>query len=146
MLRLLRNVNDSTKKTGIDFVVSVAKGCSLSTESHFDVTILANATSGHFNFAKKVLRAVQSGDEQLLYIRNTKCNMIKATHWPDEISKFVLNESNSGSVPGKEQVSVRYGFLLPKYILLRSRKDVAVSFKGIHLDFPFRVPSIMREF
>ena len=112
-----RDVNESTKKTGIDFVVSVALKCSLSTGNHCDVTILATATSCHFNFAK-VLQAIQSGDKQLLYTRNTKCNTIKATHWPEEISKFVLNESNSRSVPGKEQVSVKYGFHLPKYIPL----------------------------
>ena len=88
------NVKESTKKTGIYFVVSVAKRCSLSTQNHCDVTILANATSCHFHFAKKLLQAIQSGDEQSLYTCNTKCNAIKATHWPEEISKFVLNESN----------------------------------------------------
>ena len=90
-----RNVSESTKKTGIDFVVSIAKRCSLSTQSHCDITILANARSCHFDFAKKVLQAIQSGDEQSLYTHNTKCNATKATHWPEEISKFVLNESNS---------------------------------------------------
>ena len=72
--------------------------------------------------------------------------MIKATHWPKEITKFVLNESNSRSVPGKEQVSVRYGFHLPNCIILCSRKDIALSFKEIHPDCPFLVPTIMREF
>ena len=96
-------VKESTKKTGIiDFVVSVAKRCYLSTQNHCEITILANATSCHFHFAKKVLQAIQSGDEQSLYTRNTKYIAIKATHWPEEISKFVLNESNSRSVPGKE--------------------------------------------
>ena len=90
-----RNVSESTKKTGIDFVVSIAKRCFLSTQSHWDITILANARSCHFDFAKKVLQAIQSGDEQSLYTHNTKCNATKATHWPEEISKFVLNESNS---------------------------------------------------
>ena len=61
-----RDVNESTKKTGIDFVVSVALKCSLSTGNHCDVTILATATSCHFNFAKKALQAIQSGDKQLL--------------------------------------------------------------------------------
>ena len=46
----------------------------------------------------------------------------------------------------KEQVLVRYGFHLPKYILLRSRKYIALSFKETHPDCPFRVPTIMREF
>ena len=95
-------VKESTKKTGIDFVVSVAKRCYLSTQNHCEITILANATSCHFYFAKKVLQAIQSGDEQSLYTRNTKYIAIKATHWPEEISKFVLNEANSRSVPGKE--------------------------------------------
>ena len=74
------NVNESTNKTGIDFVVSVPKRCYLSKQNHYDVTILADATSCHFNFAKKKLQAIQSGDKQSLYTRNTKYNVIKATH------------------------------------------------------------------
>ena len=58
------NVNEGTKKTGIDFVASVAKRCSLSTQNYCDVTILAHATSCHFNVGKKLLQAIQSGDEQ----------------------------------------------------------------------------------
>ena len=57
-----------------------------------------------------------------------------------------MNESNSRLVPGKEQVSVKYGFHLPKYILLRSRKDIALSFKEIHPDCSFSVPTIVTEF
>ena len=79
-----------------------------------------------FQFCKEGASSNQLGDEQSLYIHNTKCNAIKATHWPEEISKIVLNESNSRSVPGKVQVSVRYGFHLPKYILLRSRKEINI--------------------
>ena len=89
------NVHESTKKTGIDFLISVPKRCYLSKQNHRDVTFLANATSYHFNFTKKVLQAIQSGDKQSLYTHNTKCNVIKATHLPEEISKFVLNELNT---------------------------------------------------
>ena len=34
-------------------------------------------------------------------------------------------EVNSCAVPGEEQISVRYGVRLPKYILLHTRKDIA---------------------
>ena len=63
------NVKESTKKTGIDFVVSVAKRCSLRTQNHCDVTILTNATSCHFNFAKKVLQAINQ-------VTNNRCTYI----------------------------------------------------------------------
>ena len=91
-----QNVLQSTKKAGIDFVVEVAKQCSLNLDTFKDITILADATSCHPRFARKVLECIQSGDTSSLYTRNMKFNAIKATHWPEEISKFVLNdESNS---------------------------------------------------
>ena len=118
----------------------------MNSDNQSDTTILANVTSCHHSFAKKVLQAIACGEEQNLYKRDMKCNAIKATHWPEAIQSFVLHESNSRAVPGKEQVSVRYGFRLPKYVLLRSRKDIATSFKEQFPDCPFTISTIMREF
>ena len=99
-----RNVVDSVKRTGVDFVVMVAKECSLSTNNYHDISILASATSCHHSFAKKILQSIESGHVDGLYKRNIKWNAIKASHWTEEICKFVLHETNSRSVPGEEQV------------------------------------------
>ena len=140
------NVKDSIRKTGITFVVEVAQQCSLSTKNARDITTLANATSCSWRFAKKVLNAIESGDTEDLYTRQMKYNAIKASEWPEEICKFVLSENNSRSVPGQEQVSVRYGYRLPKYILLHSRKSIADAFKQQFPNCPYSASTIMREF
>ena len=141
-----KNVKENVKTVGVAFVVEVAKQCSLSDEKAGDVTILATATSCSRTFAKKVLLAIKAGNTDELYKRKIKHNAIKASHWPEEIDKFVLNETNSRSVPGEEQVSVRYGFRMPKYILLRSRKDIAMAFKQQFPDCPYATSTIIREF
>ena len=137
-----KNVVDSVKKIGIDFVVQEGL---LSINDHNRISILASATSCHHSFAKKVSQSIESGNVDGLYKRNTKFNAIKVSHWPEEISKFVLNETNRQSVPGEEQVSVRYGYGLLKYILLRSRNAISVSFKQQFPDCPFSI-STMCEF
>ena len=50
------NVNEGTKKTGIDFLASAAKRCSLSTQNYCDVTILANATSCHSMLGRRYFK------------------------------------------------------------------------------------------
>ena len=141
-----KNVSDNTKRVGIDYVVTVAKECSLSTGKYKDIGLLSKATSCHRSFAKKVLVSIESGEEDTLYKRSITHNAIKATNWPEEICKFVLHEINSRSVPGEEQVSVRYGYRLPKYILLHSRNDIAAAFKKENPQCPFTVSTIKREF
>ena len=142
-----QNVSMDRRRAGVDFVVEVAKQCSLNSQTYRDIQILSEATSCDREFAKKVLDALHSGNISSLYSRSMRFNAIKATHWPGEISKYVLgDERNSRAVPGEEQVSVRYGLRLPKYILLRSRKDIALSFKEKFPDCPYKVSTIMREF
>ena len=52
----------------------------------------------------------------------------------------------STAVPGEEQVSVRYGVRLPKYILLHTRKDIAEAFKKENPECDYSVSTITREF
>ena len=56
------------------------------------------------------------------------------------------DESNSRAVPGEEQVSVRYGLRLPKFILIKSRKEIAMNFKKYFPECDFSISTIMREF
>ena len=97
-----RNTTDDIKRSGISVVVKVAQENSLSVDHHSDIELLAKATSCHWTFAKKVLLAIKSEDLESLYERKMKNTAIKATHWPQEISKFVLSEVNSRAIPGKD--------------------------------------------
>ena len=62
---------------------------SLLVDHHSDIELLAKAISCHRTFVKKVLLAIKSEDLESLYERKMKNTAIKATHWPQEISKFV---------------------------------------------------------
>ena len=95
-----KNVTDDLKRTGIDFAVRVGRECSLSTDVRNDIEILSKATSCHWSFSKNVLQAIEFDGVDSLYKRNLKYNAIKATHWPEEILKFVLSEVNSSSRRG----------------------------------------------
>ena len=78
---------------------------------------------------KNVLKAIHDGTESDLLQRNVRCDNIKATDWPNMISDFVLLPENSRAVPGQEMVSIRYGAKHPKYLLLKSKYDIALAFK-----------------
>ena len=78
--------------------------------------------------------------------RRTRVDAIKCTEWPALIKEFVFLPENTRSVPGQQQVSVRYGVRLPKYILLRSQESIASDFKLKHPECPFKMPTIIREF
>ena len=58
----------------------------------------------------------------------------------------MLLPENSWPVPGKEQVSFRYGVSHPKYLLLKSKNEIASAFKQLHSDCNFSKSTIMREF
>ena len=127
-------------------MIAVARKASLSTENHSDITTLSDATNCSRQFAKTVLDAIASGTENGLLKRNLRCDSIKATHWPNEISSFVLGPENSCAVPGHEGVSVRYGVRRPKYVLLDSKGNIAQHFKEANPDCPFSTSLIAREF
>ena len=137
---------DNIRLNGVKYVVQVAKDCELSSTKHGDGTHLAKAVACSVEFAEKVLRFIEEGREEELYKRRTRVDAIKCTEWPALIKTFVFLPENSRSVPGQQQVSVRYGVRLPKYILLRSRESIASDFKLKHPDCPFKVSTIMREF
>ena len=140
------NTADDIRVNGVRYVVEVAKDCQLSPEKYGDGTLLAKAVSCSVEFAEKVLRYIQEGREEELLKRHTRVDAIKCTEWPAMIKTFVLLPENSRSVPGQQQVSVRYGVRLPKYILLNSRESIASDFKLKYPECPFKASTIMREF
>ena len=74
-----------------------------------DSTLLADAVWCHPEFASKVLNLIDEGCEDGLYKRRPRVDAIKCTEWPALITKFVFLLENTRSVPGQQQVSVRYG-------------------------------------
>ena len=117
--------------------------CELS--SNGDGTLLAQAVSCSVEFAE-VLGHIKEGREEELLKRRTRVDAIKCTEWPSLIKTFVFQPENTHSVPGQQQVSVRYGVRLPKYILLRSRESIASDFKEKNPECEFKISTIIREF
>ena len=138
-----KTVND-IRMNGVKYVIAVAKECELS--SHGDGTLLAQAVSCSVEFAEKVLLHIKEGREEELLKRRTRVDAIKCTEWPALIKTFVFLPENTRSVPGQQQVSVRYGVRLTKYILLRSRESIASDFKEKNPECEFKISTIIREF
>ena len=59
---------------------------------------------------------------------------------------FVLEPENSRAVPGQDNISIRYGHRVPKYLLLKSKEDIIDQFKTQHPECEFSVRTLMREF
>ena len=59
---------------------------------------------------------------------------------------FVFQPENTRSVLGHQQVSVRYGVRLPKYVLLRSRESITSDFKEKNPACEFKISTIIQEF
>ena len=94
----------------------------------------------------KVLEAINTGTEENLYDKNLRNDSIKFTPWMDEIKKFVLSEENSRAVPGQETVSIRYNVRKEKYVLQKSKYEIAKAFKELHPDCLFKTSTLIREF
>ena len=139
-------VTTEQKKHGISYVTTVAKEAALDSNLHGDIELLASATSCDWHFAKEVLVAIKNGNESNLLERNVRRDSIKATQWPELLSQFVFMPENTRAVPGQDAVSVRYGVRRPKYLLLKSKKDIAANFKATHPDCNFSISTIIREF
>ena len=90
-------------------------------------------------------KATSEGNETELLTCNLRCDSIKATHWPQLISEYVLKPENSRAVNGQEMI-VRYGVKRSKYLLLHSKRNIALAFKGQHPDYPFSTSTLIREF
>ena len=97
------------RRTAIELVVNVVKAGKLSSNEHGDITLLSDAVSCGKRFAKKVLNVINDGVVEELYNRNTRCDSIVTSDWPSVLENFVLRPENSHAVPGREQISVRYG-------------------------------------
>ena len=138
--------NSACKTVGTQLVVEVAKAGNLSADHHGDVSLLANAVSCGRMFAKKVLQAVHDGEEESLYERNIRCDSLLASDWPKKLEQFVLEPENSRAVPGQDNISIRYGQRVPKYLLLKSKDEIIKQFKTQHPACKFSVSTLMREF
>ena len=137
---------EEVHSSSLKYVVQVAKECGLSSTQRGDSTLLADAVWCHPEFASKVLNLIDEGCEDGLYKRRPRVDGIKCTEWPALITKFVFLPENTRSVPGQQQVSVRYGVRLPKFLLLRSRESIASDFKEKYPDCPYKTSTIGREF
>ena len=132
------------RKNAISYIVDVAKDCELSSR---DADTLSSATNCSLKFAHRVLEAIDKGTvDELLKLRRERIDSMHVTKWPQLISEFVFRPENARAVPGQETVSVRYGVPKPKFLLLKSRDDIAKEFKLEHPTCDFGLSVIKREF
>ena len=134
------------RSTTIQFCINIAKASSLSSSHYGDAQLLANTVSCSRQFATKVLKMVEEGKEDSLFQSSRRIDSILATDWPDRLETFVLNPENSRAVPGKEQVSIRYGKRHTKFLLLKPKYTIIKEFKEANPDCKFKTSTLMREF
>lgn len=134
------------RHVGTQLVVNVAKAAKLDPEHHGDITLLANTVSCGIRFARKVLKALKNGEEHTLFEKNIRCDSVLATDWPQKLEQFVLEPENSRAVPGQDTISIRYGKRAPKYLLLKSKREIARNFKTLFPDCKFSESTLIREF
>ena len=129
---------------GLNYIIEIAKQNNLDCG---DATLLSNVTHCSVKFARKVLTALKSEeDDQLRVLRKERFDSIHVSEWPSKITEFVFRPENSRATPGQDTVSVSYGVRRPKYLLLHSRNKIANDFKTAYPDCKFSVSKIKREF
>ena len=79
------------------------------------------------------------------FIAFSKLETDKLPH-PSKLEIFVLEPENSRAIPGNEQVSIRYGVRHAKFVLLKSKREIADEFKIIYPDCEFSTSTLIREF
>ena len=90
-------------------------------------------------YARKVLLAINSGTEKILYRRELRKGAIKGTEWPFLLRQFVLEPENSRTHPGQELVSVGRNLpKVPKRILHHSRDRTVQDFLKKYPDCDFQ--------
>ena len=149
--KLLTCASNSTtsleqRHVGIQLAINVVKASKISNSVHGDTSALAEAVGCSFPFAKKVIEAVEKGEESSLLKRNMRCDTLLGTDWPSKLKSYVIQPENSRAVPGKEQVSIRYGVRHAKFVLLKSKQEIAENLKKLYPDCEFKTSTLIREF
>ena len=141
------------KRTGSDAdrflcnkaALATAKEAHLSVANHGDVQILRRAIGSSWEYANRILKAIEEGKEESLFERATRKDAIKASEWPQRLAEFAKLPSNSRGCPGKETISIAYGVRVPKYLLVKKKKDVLQSFLTINEGCTFGAKTLDRE-
>ena len=128
------------------FLKFSAKEAKLDINVHGDVKTLSHVTACSQAFAKKVLEAIHTNTEEDMYEQNIRNDSIKFTAWMGIIKDFVLSSENSRPIPGKETVSIKYGVRREKYLLQKSKHEIASDFNKLHPECPFEASTLIREF
>ena len=114
---------------GTEFAIAVAREAGLCADVAGDVDVLARAIGSTPKYSSVVLTAIASGTENSLLHRKLYSCSLKVTKWPAVLEEFVLQNSVNTRPVNGEYVSVSYGKRLPKYLLLKSKKQIIADFK-----------------
>ena len=128
----------SDRENSVKHAITVVKKCSLVVSNHGDIMILANALGCHWDYAKKVLQAVGTDEEDTLFRRETKRDAVVASEWPSILQQYISRPDNSRYVPGNDSISLSYGRRVPRILLLRSKVKLLQGFYLSMLTVPLK--------
>ena len=129
----------------ITAAVSTVQRAQLTAGSRGDVQLLREALGSSWEYAAKILRAVDSGDTESLYTYKTRRDALKFSPWPRLLKDFAKDPINSRSCPGHSTVSLKYGVRADKYLLRRPMKVIISAFLIKYPDCNFAPKTLMRE-
>ena len=132
------------RKVSIKHAVEVTKEA-LSSGKPIGISSLASAIGSSREFATKVLNAVQLEKTEELFKRKRRSDSIFSNDILERLTEFLSNAEHSRALPGNETVSVAYGKRLPKFLLKKSKAELAQLFKKENSDVTFSTRVILRE-
>ena len=136
--------NVDSRKLSIQHAVKVVEQADLHHERG-EISALATAIGSSAKFASKVLTAVSNNNTEDLFKKKTRSNSISDTDIPDRLTEFLTNAEHSRALPGNESVSVAYGRRMPKFLLKKSKIELAEAFKKENPDVTFSTRLLLRE-
>ena len=136
--------NADCRKVSIKHAVEVAKRANLHHQKG-QISSLAAGIGSSVKFAAKILTAVDQDKTEDLFKRKTRCNSICDTDIADRLTEFLTNAEHSRALPGNETVSVAYGRRMPKFLLKKSKKELAEAFRKENPDVVFSTRLLLRE-
>ena len=132
------------RRVSLQHAIGVSKEAGLN-QTGGGISSLASAIGSTRKFASKVLKAVELEKTESLFKRQNRSNSICSTDIPERLIEFLSNAEHSRALPGNETVSVAYGKRLPKFLLKKSKSELADLFKKENPDITFSTRILIRE-
>jgi hypothetical protein len=131
------------RRVSIRYAIGVSKEADLN-QTVGGISSLASAIGSSRQFAAKVLKAVELEKTEELFKRKSSSNSIFGTDVPERLTEFLSNAEHSRALPGNETVNLAYGKRLPKFLLKKSKNELAQLFQKENPDVTFSCRVLLR--